>query len=144
MKSKIGVKSLKWAFWIDQFQGKPSPRNALIFASPNRRRLASRSICLPKSLEQAMLASTVRTSRLGRQSVAEVGCSASFLESVSRTELADGSGVVAATDSVWVSASLATCLGSQKHVGGSGCGSLSETVGKARIRQAFFVSFQPL
>src|SRR5277367_3257974 len=68
MKSRIGVKSLKCDFWIDQFQGRPSPKNTLIFASPNRRRFASRSICLPKVFELAMLLSTVRTSRLGRQS----------------------------------------------------------------------------
>ncbi len=64
------MKSEKCFFQIDQFQGNPSPRNALAFASKNRLRLASRSICLPKTFDSAMLASTVRTNRLGRQSSA--------------------------------------------------------------------------
>jgi hypothetical protein len=38
MKSRIGVKSGKRFFQIDQFQGNPSPRNALALASKNRRR----------------------------------------------------------------------------------------------------------
>ena len=64
------MKSGKCSFQIDQFQGNPSPRNAFALASKNRLRLASRAICLPKTFESAMLARTVRTSRLGRQSSA--------------------------------------------------------------------------
>src|SRR5208283_2863836 len=73
MKSRIAVKSGKCAFQIDQFQGRPSPKNAFAVASKNRRRFASRAICLPKSLEAARLLRTVRTSRLGRQSAASSG-----------------------------------------------------------------------
>ena len=57
------MKSGKCAFQIDQFQGRPSPKNALALASKNRRRFASLAICLPKSLEAARLLRTVRTSR---------------------------------------------------------------------------------
>ena len=80
------MKLRKCAFQIDQFQGRPSPKNALAVASKNRRRFASRAICLPKSLEAARLLRTVRTSRLGRQSAASSG------DAVSRLSLTVTSG----------------------------------------------------
>ena len=115
------MKSGKCAFQIDQFQGRPSPKNALALASKNRRRFASRAICLPKSLEASRLLRTVRTSRLGRQSSSSSGNAISMisLTVTSGDEAARG----AATDKASVSAILATCLGSQKHSGGSGWGS---------------------
>src|SRR5271165_5239708 len=141
MKSRIAVKSGKCAFQIDQFQGRPSPKNAFAVASKNRRRFASRAICLPKSLEAARLLRTVRTSRLGRQSAASSGNAALRL-SLTVTS-GDEAGRGAATDKASVSAILATCLGSQKHSGGSGWGSWSNVLRWARIRQAFLVSRQP-
>ena len=121
-------------FQIDQFQGRPSPKNALAVASKNRRRFASRTICLPKSLEAARLLRTVRTSRLGRQSAASSGDAVSRL-SLTVTSGGEG-GDGTATDKASVSAILATCLGSQKHSGGSGWGSWSNVLRWARIRQA--------
>ena len=50
MKSRIGVKSGKCFFQIDQFQAKPSPRKTWASASKKRRRFASRAIWLPKTL----------------------------------------------------------------------------------------------
>ena len=45
MKSRIGVKSGKCFFQIDQFQGNPSPRNALALGLEEVAvRLASRAI----------------------------------------------------------------------------------------------------
>src|ERR1700709_2646448 len=111
MKSRIGVKSPKWRFQIDQFHDNPSPRNALAEASPNRRRLASRAICLPKSLDSAMLLSTVRTRRLGCQSAGDTS-PMSWDGSLARG-LDSGGGSTEATDRASVSAILATCLGSQ-------------------------------
>src|ERR1700734_3208634 len=96
MKSRIGVKSPKWRFQIDQFHGNPSPRNALAEASPNRRRLASRAICLPKSLDSAMLLSTVRTKRLGRQSAGDT--SSESLDGSLACRLNSGEGDAEATD----------------------------------------------
>src|SRR5271166_794192 len=141
MKSRIAVKSGKCAFQIDQFQGRPSPKNALALASKNRRRFASLAICLPKSLEAARLLRTVRTSRLGRQSASSSGNAVSRLSFTVTS--GDEAGCGAATDKASVSAILATCLGSQKHSGGSGCGSWSNVLRWARIRQAFLVSRQP-
>src|ERR1700678_4319412 len=107
MKSRIGVKSRKYFFQIDQFQGNPSPRNALALASKNRLRLASRSICLPKTFDSAMLASTVRTNRLGRQSSALVRSAS--LGQISRRWSGADPGDDEATESASVSAILATC-----------------------------------
>ena len=135
------MKSEKCRFQIDQFQGSPSPRNAFTLASKNRRRLASRSICLPKSFDSAMVLSTVRTNRLGRQSSAPAR-SAGPGQSSGRFSGAEA-GNEEATESASVSAILATCSESQKQAGGSGCGSSSETVREARIRTAFLVSRQP-
>src|ERR1700722_10629382 len=141
MKSKIGVKSGKCVFWIDQFHGNPSPKNVLAWASGKRRRLASRAICLPKTFESAMLASTVRTSLLGCQSAGATSPPGSDGSSV-RTS-GDEAAWAEASDNAWVSAILATCLGSEKHAGGSGCGSSLEIVRAARIRHAFLLSRQP-
>src|SRR5208283_5907655 len=92
MKSRIGVNVGKCSFQIDQFQGRPSPKKARAMASKNRRRFASRSICLPNTLEQARLARTVRTSRLARQSAATGGEVATTRSSIvaSRDELESG------------------------------------------------------
>jgi hypothetical protein len=49
----------------------------------------------------------------------------------------------AATDNASVSAIFATCFGSPKQAGGSGCGSSSEGARAARIKQAFLVSRHP-
>src|SRR4051794_38243503 len=121
MKSRIGVKSPKWRFQIDQFPGDPSPRNALAEAPPNRRRLASRAICLPKSLDSAMLLGTVRTKRLGCQSAGDT--SSVSLDGSLACCLDPGGGDAEATDNASVSAIWAPCLGSQTHAGGSGSGS---------------------
>src|SRR5436305_5283472 len=104
MKSRVGVKSLKWRLQIDQFHGNPSPRNALADASPNRRRLASRAICLPKALDSAMLLSTVRTKRLGCQSAGDT----SPMSADGSLACGDdpGGGNVEATDNASVSAIL--------------------------------------
>src|SRR5271157_5756457 len=140
MKSRIGVNVGKCSFQIDQFQGRPSPKKARAMASKNRRRFASRAICLPNTLEQARLARTVRTSRLGRQSAAGgMGASARSSTVASRGELEGGD----ATDRASLSAIFATCSGSQKHCGGSGCGSSSNVLRCARIKQALLVSRQP-
>src|SRR5512135_2488698 len=141
MKSRIGVKSGKCCFQIDQFHASPSPRNALAGASANRLRLASRAICLPKSFDSAMLPRTVRTSRRGCQS-AGVTSPAGSGRPFSGTST-EGAGCAEATDNASVSAIFATCLGSQKQAGGSGCGSWSEIVREPRIKHAFLVSRQP-
>src|SRR5512135_676546 len=133
MKSRIAVKSGKCAFQIDQFQGRPSPKNALALASKNRRRFASLAICLPKSLEAARLLRTVRTSRLGRQSASSSGNAVSRLSFTVTS--GDEAGCGAATDKASVSAILATCLGSQKHSGGSGCGSWSNVLRWEPVRE---------
>src|SRR5436305_14832449 len=109
MKSRVGVKSLKWRLQIDQFHGNPSPRNALAEASPNRRRLASRAICLPKALDSAMLLSTVRTRRLGRQSAG--GTSSVSWDGSPACCLDSGGGGAEAIDNASVPATLATCAG---------------------------------
>src|SRR5512135_3547106 len=140
MKSRIGVNVGKCSLQIDQFQGRPSPKYARAAASKNRRRFASRAICLPNTLEQARLARTVRTSRLGRQSVMTGAVVVARSSTVaSRDELECG----AATDKASLSAISATCTGSQKHSGGSGCGSSSNVLRWARIKQALLVSRQP-
>ena len=92
-------------------------------------------------LEAARLLRTVRTSRLGRQSASSSGNAVSRLSFTVTS--GDEAGCGAATDKASVSAILATCLGSQKHSGGSGCGSWSNVLRWARIRQAFLVSRQP-
>src|SRR4051812_28332030 len=120
MKSRIGVNTAKCFFQIDQFQGKPSPKNALAGASKKRRRLASRAIWPPNVLDSARLLSTVRTRRLGRHAAGGGGGTGG---SSSASGAPGFLGTTAATDSASVSAILATCLGSQKLSGGSGCGS---------------------
>jgi hypothetical protein len=137
MKSRIGVKSGKCFFQIDQFQPRPSPKKAFTSASKNRRRFASRAIWPPKTLASATLLSTVRTNRLGRQS------SASTVGVASSASAAAGRGTGAASDSASVSAILAAWMGSRKHSGGSAWGSTSEVARSARIRQAFLSSRQP-
>jgi hypothetical protein len=113
----------------------------LAAASANRLRLASRAICLPKSFDPARLLSTVRTSRWGCQSVG--GTSPADSAASGSGTVAGFAGSGAATDNASVSAIFATCLGSEKHSGGSGCGSSSEAVRAARIKQAFLVSRHP-
>src|SRR6185503_5810851 len=135
MKSRIGMKSQNCFFQMDQLQGKPSPKKALAAASKKRRCFASRFIWRPKTFEQAMLLITVRTKRFGEQSLS----TGESWPSCSAFSAGDGE----ATDNASVSAIFATCLGSQKHRGGSGCGSDSQISRLARIRQAFFVSRQP-
>ena len=133
------MKSAKWRFQIDQFQGSPSLRNASALASKNRRRLASHFICLLKSLDSAMLLSTVRTNRLGCQSSSPTG----WESSGHRSHRYFGSEADEETGSTSVSAILATCSELQKQTGSSGCESSVETVWEARIRTAFLDSRQP-
>src|SRR5512133_2605028 len=125
MKSRIGVNSGKCFFQIDQFQGKPSPRNALAGASKKRRRLASRAIWPPNVLDSARLLSTVRTRRLGCHAAGDGGGT----DGSSSASPPPGSlGAAAATGGASVAAMWAACLGSQKLSGGSGWGSSTETV----------------
>ena len=86
----------------------------------NRRRFASRTICLPNSLEQARLPRTVRTNRLGRQSAVTGGVVASGPSSTvaSRGRLEGGD----ATD-------RASRLGNLRHMLG-----IAETLRWLRLR----------
>src|SRR5258708_38389115 len=124
MKSRIGVKSGKCFFQIDQFQGKPSPKNAFASASKKRRRLASRAIWPPNVLAWARLLSTVRTRRLGCHAAGGVEDSTGVSSALSA---ARSWGATAATASASVSAIFATGLGSQKGGGGPSRGPSSKT-----------------